>query len=186
MSKLISITGLSKQRGIALVSSLVIMLILTILGITVMNMTTLEEKMAFNTQDRYLARYLAESSILFMARDDENLPNPEQPGFSHNNNDSNGNNDFDDLPDLLPDMGIDAGGGQIIYTQSTPVINLPMTSPKATYVFGGATLDEDTQLSPNDGIPIFLFAVSLSTKAGTIADNARSSYYFIPISEITN
>ena len=57
------------QRGIALVASLMIMLILTILGITVMNMTTLEEKMAFNTQDRYMARYIAESAILFLASD---------------------------------------------------------------------------------------------------------------------
>lgn len=70
-----------QQTGVALIAALVIMLILTIVGVTAINMTSLEEKMAFNSQDRQQARYLAESALLLYAQP-INTPSPSQPGLS--------------------------------------------------------------------------------------------------------
>lgn len=51
------------QRGVALVMALVFLLLLTIIGITAMNTTSLEEKMANNVKDRNLAFQAAESAL---------------------------------------------------------------------------------------------------------------------------
>lgn len=52
------------QRGTALVMAMVILLVMTLLGITSFNMTTLEEKMAGNTKDRILAFQASETALL--------------------------------------------------------------------------------------------------------------------------
>lgn len=51
------------QRGVALVMALVFLLLLTIIGITALNTTSLEEKMAGNVKDRNLAFQAAESAL---------------------------------------------------------------------------------------------------------------------------
>lgn len=56
------------QEGTVLVVSLLILLLMTIIGVTAMNTNTLEEKMAGNTRDRNLALQAAESAL----RDGEN------------------------------------------------------------------------------------------------------------------
>ena len=53
-----------RQRGVALVMSLVFLLLLTILGIAALNTTSLEEKMAGNVKDRNLAFQSAESALI--------------------------------------------------------------------------------------------------------------------------
>jgi type IV pilus assembly protein PilX len=52
-----------RQRGAALVISLIILLVMTLIGISAMQTTTLEEKMAGNLRDRNLAFQAAESSL---------------------------------------------------------------------------------------------------------------------------
>lgn len=52
------------QRGSVLVVSLMILVLLTLIGITAMGNTTLEEKMAGNSRDRQLAFQAAESALL--------------------------------------------------------------------------------------------------------------------------
>ncbi len=52
-----------RQRGIALVLALVFLLLLTLIGITALNTTSLEEKMASNVKDRNLAFQAAESAL---------------------------------------------------------------------------------------------------------------------------
>jgi len=54
---------LKKQQGAALVLSLVFLILLTILGVSAMNMTTLEERMAGNTRDRIVAFQAAEAAM---------------------------------------------------------------------------------------------------------------------------
>jgi hypothetical protein len=54
---------LPRQRGAALIVSLVLMLVLTVLGISAMNMSTLELTMAGNTQAAQLAFQAAETGI---------------------------------------------------------------------------------------------------------------------------
>lgn len=147
-----------RQAGIALVTSLVIMLILTILGVTVMNMTSLEEKMAFNTQDRYLARYLAESSVLLKAVAAE-LPPPDEAGVS--------NRTFAltaaDVPKLQ------AAAVQITYMQDTAYTNLPKTNTRSQYISSG--MGDDNPI-------VYQIFVTANTTAGTAA-RLRAGYYYV-------
>jgi type IV pilus assembly protein PilX len=52
------------QRGVALVMALVFLTLLTILGVTAMSTSSLEEKMATNTRDRNLAFQSAETALV--------------------------------------------------------------------------------------------------------------------------
>ncbi|HEX5055900.1 MAG TPA: pilus assembly PilX N-terminal domain-containing protein [Gammaproteobacteria bacterium] len=153
-----------------MVASLMIMLILTILGITVMNMTTLEEKMAFNTEDRYRARYFAESATLSLGKDDNMLPSPNEPGVSVAV--------FPDLLEIAPELGMDSGTGEIRYRESTAIVNVRKINLKATHVGSGSTVNT-SGVSPNGGVPIFQITVSATTKAGTTADSARTGFVFV-------
>lgn len=51
------------QQGVALVMAMVFLMILTIIGVTVMSSTALQEKMAGNVQDKNLAFQAAESAL---------------------------------------------------------------------------------------------------------------------------
>ena len=53
----------SKQQGAALAVSLIILLLMTLIAVTGMQTTTLEEKMAGNSRDRNLAFQAAESAL---------------------------------------------------------------------------------------------------------------------------
>lgn len=57
-----------RQRGLVLITSLLFLLMLTIIGITALSTTTLEEKMAGNTRDLNIAFQAAEAAL----RDAEN------------------------------------------------------------------------------------------------------------------
>lgn len=53
-----------RERGTALIMALAFLLLLTIIGISALGTSTLEEKMAGNTRDRNLAFQAAESALL--------------------------------------------------------------------------------------------------------------------------
>lgn len=53
----------SRQRGVVLVVSLMILLVMTVIGITAMQSSSLEERMAGNTKDHNLAFQATESAI---------------------------------------------------------------------------------------------------------------------------
>lgn len=53
----------SKQQGIALATSLVVLVMLTLLTMTSMNTSTLEEKMAVSVQQEFLSFQAAESGL---------------------------------------------------------------------------------------------------------------------------
>jgi type IV pilus assembly protein PilX len=57
------ITTLKRQSGVALVVSLLILLILTMIGVSGMQTTGMQEKMASNTKDRSQAFQAAESGV---------------------------------------------------------------------------------------------------------------------------
>jgi len=54
---------LRRERGAALVTSLLLLLVLTIIGVTAMQMTRMEERMAGNTRDLNLAFQGAEAGL---------------------------------------------------------------------------------------------------------------------------
>lgn len=58
-----TINTVNKQDGAALIFSLIILLVLTLLGITSMNNATLEEKMAYNMRDLNLSFEAAEAAL---------------------------------------------------------------------------------------------------------------------------
>jgi type IV pilus assembly protein PilX len=51
------------QQGVALIMAMVFLMILTIIGVTVMSTTSLQEKMAGNVQDKHSAFQAAESAL---------------------------------------------------------------------------------------------------------------------------
>jgi len=53
----------AKQRGAVLIISMIILLLLTILGVTSMQSTNLEERMAGNSRDRHIAFEAAEAAL---------------------------------------------------------------------------------------------------------------------------
>lgn len=53
-----------RQRGVALIMALVFLTLLTIIGVTSMSTSSLEEKMATNTRDRNLAFESAETALV--------------------------------------------------------------------------------------------------------------------------
>lgn len=55
--------GIAQQRGITLVTSLVLLVLLTIIGVSTMQRATLEERMSGNTRDRNLAFQAAEAAL---------------------------------------------------------------------------------------------------------------------------
>lgn len=56
-------TNFKQQAGLALFISLVLLLVLTIIGVSAVQMTSLEERMARNSRDRLLAFQAAESAL---------------------------------------------------------------------------------------------------------------------------
>jgi Tfp pilus assembly protein PilX len=157
MNKPVQIRTQPRQTGIALVTSLIIMMILTILGVTVMNMTSLEEKMAFNTQDRYMARYLAESTVVLQAKRDL-LPPPEQAGKN--------SVEFTLPAEHIPKLA--SAAGRITFVQEVPYINMPASSMRAQILSSG---------SGEDNAIIYQIFASIDTKAGTTA-KMRAGYYY--------
>lgn len=63
MSERYSTAAMTEQHGSVLVVSLLILLIMTLLGITAMSTTTLEEKMAGNIRDENIAFQAAEAAL---------------------------------------------------------------------------------------------------------------------------
>lgn len=57
-----------RQKGFVLIMALVFLALLTIIGVTAMNTTSLEEKMAGNMKDRNLAFQAAETALLAAER----------------------------------------------------------------------------------------------------------------------
>ncbi|WP_310446606.1 pilus assembly protein [Thiobacillus sp.] len=55
--------NVSCQRGVALITGLIFLVVLTLLGITAARMSSLEERMSGNTRDRSLAMQAAEMTL---------------------------------------------------------------------------------------------------------------------------
>ena len=72
------------QQGAALITSLVLLTIMTILAVAAMNTNTLEEKMASNTQEANRA-FQASESGLFVAKNDDDSYNYENQKRDPNN-----------------------------------------------------------------------------------------------------
>ena len=74
----VPLTSLKTQAGVVLVVSLIILLLLTIIGLSAMQTTALEEKMAGNLRDKSLAFQAAESALRAA---EDSLPNILQSAY---------------------------------------------------------------------------------------------------------
>jgi len=63
MKSMQSTTALSRQRGVTLIVSLIFLAILMLLGVTVAQTSSMQERMAGNTRDRDLAFQMAEAAL---------------------------------------------------------------------------------------------------------------------------
>lgn len=72
-----------RQQGVALIMALAFLVILTIIGVTALSTTSLQEKMAGNVQDKNAAFQAAESALREAESVVENWPN--KPTFSNTN-----------------------------------------------------------------------------------------------------
>jgi type IV pilus assembly protein PilX len=63
MKSIESITPFARQRGVTLIVSLIFLAILMLLGVTVAQTSSMQERMAGNTRDRDLAFQMAEAAL---------------------------------------------------------------------------------------------------------------------------
>lgn len=80
------ITFIGRQRGVALFISLVVLLIITIVGVSAVQTTTLEERMAANARDRDIAFQAAEAALMSAENFVEDLEPSDMPAFLGNAN----------------------------------------------------------------------------------------------------
>ena len=102
----------ARERGASLVVALIFLVIMAMLGVTLANVTTLEERMAGNTRDRDLALQAAEAAL----RDAEaRLANPVF------------RNPVTPFPEVDLDDGNDAAYWESCFTTPTPPCNTSYT-----------------------------------------------------------
>jgi len=143
--------------GAALVAALVILIVLTLLGMAVINMSTMEERMSFNSQDRYLVKYLSESVTLYAADDGELFPYPNtQPGEVSG-------------PFVVTDAEVPGVRNTFVYksyTGRTSSKNLPSPPGPAQHISTGSGSDDPF---------VYQIYVNVETEAGTSA-TVRTNY----------
>lgn len=63
IGKIVTQSPRNRQQGVALIMALAFLMILTIIGVTALSTTSLQEKMAGNVQDKHTAFQAAESAL---------------------------------------------------------------------------------------------------------------------------
>jgi Tfp pilus assembly protein PilX len=144
------------QTGVALVMALIILMLLTIIGVTAINMTGKQEKMASNFQDRQLARYLGESAVQSRANQN-NMPASSRPGQDQNS----WNLTSADI------SGLQQATVAFTFIEDTATSNLP--SPK-----------RNIQLIETGNYATFRINAAVSTPAGTPGKEISGYYWAKP------
>ena len=113
-----SLSPFHKQRGAALITGLIFLVVLTMIGITAARMSTLEERMAGNMRDRSLAMQAAEMALRDAERDILGLGVSADP----RNSPISGISDF--VADCGKSTGTDKDDGLCYYGAAAPPIPL--------------------------------------------------------------
>ncbi|MEW5680962.1 MAG: PilX N-terminal domain-containing pilus assembly protein [Pseudomonadota bacterium] len=118
-------TNIIKQRGVALVVSLLLLLAITLLAVSTMKRTTVQEQMTANLHDRQLALQQAEAALLVAERMLQAAPLPGGPVALINNA------GIYNIPNpLLPDRW---APGQVVTWVQAPPMNNGFANP-ASYI----------------------------------------------------
>jgi type IV pilus assembly protein PilX len=112
-----------RQRGASLVVALIFLVIMAMLGVTLANVTNLEERMTGNTRDRDLALQAAEAAL----RDAE--VRLADPGFRD-----------DGFPEVDPEDGNDAAYWETCFTTDAAPCNATYTPVTGLPTAGGGAI----------------------------------------------
>lgn len=128
----------ARQQGSALIISLIVLLALTLIGVTAMSTSTLEEKMAGNSRDRYLSFQAAEAAL--------------REAESYLSNDIASTSAFDGTTAALYPQDVDpdiyaASTWSSAFTYSGTAIGEVATQPKYIIELVGTTGSEDVNIS---------------------------------------
>ena len=150
------------QRGVALITSLIILVVLTLIGVTAINMTSLEEKMAYNDQERYRAEYSAESIIRNLATQNNlpAVPGGTEGGYSRNW-----------ILSSATYPSINNGVAQITYIQDTSPANLPRVSTTTKTIGQGGGVGT---------LPVFELYTSITSTGNTDAQYKGGLFFNKP------
>lgn len=142
-----------RQHGAALITSLVILLTLTILGVTAMSGSSLQELMAGNFQDKNFAFDAAESALVAAEKQVDSWVVPPLP----DNNGSNGvftPNLFGDFEYTAFDNAVWANGTPYSLPVESPVENNPMYIIEE-YGFAPANADYRYGVTREAGVTLY-------------------------------
>ena len=105
-----------KQYGAALITSLVLLTIMTILAVAAMNTNTLEEKMASNTQEANRAFQASESGLFVAKNDDDSYDYENQKRDPNNTPFDPDDDDFTSAHEvIIQDIGNTFNSGVDVY-----------------------------------------------------------------------
>ena len=151
-----------RQRGAVMIVTLLFLVILTMLGITALSSTTMEERMAGNTRDSQTALQAAEAALRDARRDFSNIQ--VQAGFGR------------PLPIAAADFGNDSGTPGTCNTGAYRALCLPATNPDgSSYTkLPGAILPATPNYNFNDPNLVVEFGdMTGAVKVGGPDDPAR-------------
>jgi Tfp pilus assembly protein PilV len=136
-----------RQRGIALVMGLILLVVITIIGIAAIRATTQQERMAANNQQQVLTFQTAEQAIRFMMTNDLRTA-PVPPAQS-----------------LL----VNAMNNSGTLARTTPA-NSYGTTATATIAYGGSQIAPNSSLGGSNCCVAYQFSItSIATQAGSNA-----------------
>lgn len=167
--------SIQSQSGAALVTALVVLMLLTMIGITGLSNTTSELRRSSNAQERFRTHYILQSSADYLLFDVmQNSKHPDYANAVPNTVDSltgEGVGAITNIP-LGTIPGLTAGTGVISYKGRTSYANLPGIRSDATHISGGGNEKKNP--------PIFEIFVDVTTDAGKVAQARPGAVYFPP------
>ena len=103
----LAITNLGKQQGVALIVSMLLLIVITLLSLSSMRNTTLDTKIAVNHQHKQISFQAAESALFKLMSPEPNVTVPLTPVDAPTINDNYFASAGDDQPDVEADLSMD-------------------------------------------------------------------------------
>lgn len=165
------VNNISSQRGAALVTALIVLLLLTMIGISAISSTGSELKRANNAQERFRTSYLLHSAAEYVGID-------VMQNSGHADYVAGIPKQFTDdaqsvgAPINIPVTGVKAGTATISFKGFTSYANLPGIRKEATHISKGSSDDENP--------PVYEMFIDITTDANKTAQARAGSVYYPP------
>lgn len=162
----------TKQSGAVLFISLIILLIMTLLGITGMQTTILEEKMAGNYRDQTIAFQAAESTLRDAEKDIRSSRISGLTGMTSTCTSGLCYNGGNDIPNIWDDSAKVANA--VDYGTHTGIGNLPGVTSQPKYLIVGVPFIAAGAAQPKDAYIITAIAEGGTSSAKSILQTVYS------------